>query len=346
MYRLNNTHIKNLFRDIGHRLPSETTCRRTILQLSEDELKQIRNAVNDKQVFFIVDESTLSVTQYLNILVGSLETPHVSYLYDCQPLKCAPNSNIIAQAVDDAVRNLGINRSFFCLLLSDAAKYMIAAGITLKSLYPKLFHVTCVAHLLHNCAMKIKSHFENVDQLIAKVKTVTIKSKTRQAKFSAINYPPQLVPTRRGRWLNVALYYAKVLPEVKAIVESFVGSGILVTQAKFSLQKSGLAGQLLKIIDQYERLVKLIEKMENAKYAIKEAVRAIQELDYGEETCNIKQYIKKRMQNNDISDLINMERQDISPAVHHMLQNSQPTSASVEKSFCMLKNSVGQEQKV
>ena len=177
LYKLDNTHIKNLFRDIDQRLSSETTCKRTALQLSEDELKRIRNAVHDKQIFFIVDESTLSGTQYLNILVGSLETPHVSYLYDCQPLKCAPNSNIIAQAVDDAVKNLGINRSFFCLLLSDAAKYtrMIAVGITVKSLYPKLFHVTCVAHLLHNCAMKIKSQFENVDQLIAKVKAVTIK---------------------------------------------------------------------------------------------------------------------------------------------------------------------------
>ena len=83
LYKLENTHIKNLFRDIGHRLPSETTCRRTALQLSEDELKRIRNAVYDKQIFLIVDESILSGMQYLNILVGSLETPHVSYLYDC-----------------------------------------------------------------------------------------------------------------------------------------------------------------------------------------------------------------------------------------------------------------------
>ena len=141
LYKLNNTHIKNLFRDVDLR-------RRTALQLSEDELKRIRNAVHDKQIFLIVDESTLSGTQYLNILVGSLETPHVSYLYDCQPLKCSPHSNIISQAVDDAVRNLGINSmSFFCLLLSDAAKYVIAAGITLRSLYPKLFHVTYVAYL-------------------------------------------------------------------------------------------------------------------------------------------------------------------------------------------------------
>ena len=48
LYKLNNTHIKNLFHDIGHRLPSETICRRTALQLSEDELKRLRNAVHDK----------------------------------------------------------------------------------------------------------------------------------------------------------------------------------------------------------------------------------------------------------------------------------------------------------
>ena len=105
--------------------------------------------------------------------------------------------------------------------------------------------------------MKIKSHFKDVDQLIAKVKAITIKNKTRQAKFSAIGYPPQPVPIRRGRWLNAALYYTKTLPEVKAIVETFVGSGILVTQAKVSLQKSGLAGQLLKIKDQYKCPVSL-----------------------------------------------------------------------------------------
>ena len=122
---------------------------------------------------------------------------------------CALNSNIIAQAVDDPVRNLGINRSFFYLLLFDAAKHMVAAGTTLRSFYPKLFQVTCVAHLLHNCAMKIKSHFEDVDQLIVKVKAITIKNKTRQAKFSAIDYPPQPVSTRWGTWLNAALYYAK-----------------------------------------------------------------------------------------------------------------------------------------
>ena len=77
--------------------------------------------------------------------------------------------------------------------------------------------------------------------------------------------------------------------------------------------------------------------MQTAKYTIKEAVRAIQELDFGENICNINQYIKQRMQNNNISEIINMERHDISQAVYHMLQNSQPTSVSVDRNFSMLK---------
>ena len=43
------------------------------------------------------------------------------------------------------------------------------------------------------------------------------------------------------------------------------------------------------------------------------------------------------MQKNHISEIINMEKQDISPVVFHMLQNSHPTSASLERSFSMLK---------
>ena len=100
----------------------------------------VDNAVRNLGInrsFFCLLMSDILVTSahyWKNKMKWSLETPHVSYLYDCQHLKCAPNSNIIAQVVYDAARNLGINRSFFCLLPSDAVKYMIAAGITLKFL--------------------------------------------------------------------------------------------------------------------------------------------------------------------------------------------------------------------
>ena len=72
-----------------------------------------------------------------------------------------------------------------------------------------------------------------------------------------------------GKLVKCCLVLRKNLPEVKAIVESFVVSGISVTQAKVSLQKSGLVGQLFKINDQYECLFKLTEKMGIAKLPLK-----------------------------------------------------------------------------
>ena len=148
-----------------------------MLHLSAIEILRIRNAVHEKQIFLVADQTIPSGIQYLNILAGSQETPHVSYSYDFQP---APNSNSTAQAVDDTVRFLGINRNYSCLLLSDAAIYVAAAGAILKSLNPKQFHVTFVARFLHNCAMKVKFHFEDVDQLIAKVKLTTVKTKSNK----------------------------------------------------------------------------------------------------------------------------------------------------------------------
>ena len=74
-------------------------------------------------------------------------------------------------------------------------------------------------------------------------------------------------------------------------MECFEESNILVTQAKVNLQTTGLATQLLKIKDQYEILVYLLDTMERAKYTIKEAVQAIQEIDFEEDNCSINRYI-------------------------------------------------------
>ena len=70
---------------------------------------------------------------------------------------------------------------------------MVFAGAILKFLYPKLFHVTCVAHLLHHCAMKVKFYFEDVDQQIAKAKSAAVKYKTRQAKITNGSSPQPVV---------------------------------------------------------------------------------------------------------------------------------------------------------
>ena len=51
-----------------------------------------------------------------------------------------------------------------------SAKYLAAAGVTLKFLYLSFFPRHAL-HMLRSCAMKVRSHFEDVNQLIFKVQT-------------------------------------------------------------------------------------------------------------------------------------------------------------------------------
>ena len=109
LYKLNSKHKESLFRGIGHNLPSEGTCRKTMQRLSEDELQRIRITIQvytTNEYFWLLMRALYLGIQYLTILRGSLQTPHVKYFFVCQPLPCEPNSNSIAQAADDAVRSL------------------------------------------------------------------------------------------------------------------------------------------------------------------------------------------------------------------------------------------------
>ena len=72
LYKQNNKHIKNLIHDIGNSLPTETNCRKIVLQLCANELQRIRNAVHDKSIFLVVDESTQSGTQYIKIDIHTI----------------------------------------------------------------------------------------------------------------------------------------------------------------------------------------------------------------------------------------------------------------------------------
>ena len=143
--------------------------------------------------------------KYINVLVGDAAEPEKTYIVDCSIVETV-NQHIVAAKIDDCIKKLDAPRSRFVLLLSDAASYMMASSAALKLLYPNLFHVTCTAHLLHNCAEKVRSHFKDVDNLIACVKASTVKNKTRRQMFINIGSPPELIVTRWGSWLHAAEY--------------------------------------------------------------------------------------------------------------------------------------------
>ena len=95
---------------------------------------------------------------------------------------------------------------------------MVSAGKTLHQFYQNLFHITCDVHLIHNCARKVRNHYE-IDQLIARVQNAIVKNKTRSNDFDNIGKPPNTIITRWPSWLNAALYFSINLSEVRGIMK-------------------------------------------------------------------------------------------------------------------------------
>ena len=180
-----------------------------------------------------MDEAEIAKQKYISVLVGSLDAPNQTFLVDCHPLDSGSNvnSSIILHTVDGILRQLEIKRENFSLFLTDVARYMSLAGKTLKKLYPSLMHVTCVAHLLHNCAMRVRAHFINIDEIIATIKAATIKNKDRKKDFhdAGLLSPPEHVITRWATWLRAALYYRENLAAVRTIVNNRTSAGLLVS---------------------------------------------------------------------------------------------------------------------
>ena len=87
--------------------------------------------------------------------------------------------------MDDFFKEMNVAGGYFLFLLSDAASYILKATKTLKAIYPLLVHLSCTAHLLHNYAEHIRTHFKDTYILIASIKAEAVKNKDRCIVFTA-----------------------------------------------------------------------------------------------------------------------------------------------------------------
>ena len=274
----------------------------------------------------------------MNVLCGKLAEPSKTYLCKTVILESSIDSSKVCQIVDDVVKLYSIERNNFHLLISDAAPYMIKAGKQLKIFYPKLFHTTCLSHLVHNCCLRIKSYFSKVDNLIATVKAATVKNQIRREMFREIGFPPDPVVTRWGSWLEAAIYYSENLPAVKRIVNGFSDSGILVEKVKAAVADENLISDLLVISRTYSKLLDMIFKFESSEFSIKDAYESLKNIRFENDPVGLKQYIESRLDKSDCKLIMEMQNENISPTEYDLLQSCQPTSAAVERSFSIAKN--------
>ena len=67
-----------------------------------------------------------------------------------------------------------------------------------------------------------------------------------------------------------------------------------------------------------------------------EAYGLLKKMQFNDDPCAIKDYIKKRPSNSDLETMINCINLTIKPISYALLQKAKPTSAAVEKSYSML----------
>ena len=186
-----------------------------------------------------------------------MDAPKVVFLIGCLPLESSSNVNscIILHTVDDVLRQLGTKRENFALLLTCYLRCMSLAGKTLKKLYLNLMHVTCIAHLQHNCAMRVRAFFKNIHDVVVTIKAATIKNKDRKNDFGegGLPSPPFPVITRWVTWLRAALYYSENFSAVRTITNNWTGEGLFVSRAKEAINVDGLVPDLIRI-NQYGTL--------------------------------------------------------------------------------------------
>ena len=212
---------------------------------------------------------------------------------------------------------------------------MSLAGKTLKELYSSLMHVTCVAHLLHNCTMHVCAHFKNIDEVIATINAVTIKNKDHKKDFhdAGLPSPPDPVITRWATWLRAALYYSEKLPAVCTIVNNWTSAGLLVSRAKDAINVEDLVPDLVKIKSIPDSSSQRRVLRRGSACTITEAYRLLKNMQFDDDLCAIKNYIKKRLSSSDLETIINCTNLTIDPT-SYALQWAQKMFTSFPQKKC------------
>ena len=149
--------------------------------------------------------------------------------------------------------------------------------------------------------------------------------------------PSPRILTRWGTWLEASFFYSENFEIAKQIVSSFEDGGKLVERAKEANADQDVFSELRQIFSYYREIAVLIKEITNSSNTIVAAVEAIQNLCFNDDPCQIKQYIQKRLATgSDILKIVNGSA--VKLPEHFPAKLAQPTSASVEHYFSILRN--------
>uniref|UniRef100_A0A2S2QQ22 DUF659 domain-containing protein n=2 Tax=Sipha flava TaxID=143950 RepID=A0A2S2QQ22_9HEMI len=157
---------------------------------------------------------------------------------------------------------------------------MIKAANALEVLYPKMIHLTCLAHALHRVAETVRCQYPDVDLLISTMKRIFLKAPSKieifKNNYPNIPLPPQPIITRWGTWLQAVNYYSKFYDEIKNMVSMLDSEyATSISKGKEIFERPNIKSALSYIVSNFSFLDESISKLENTKISLSESIKII-----------------------------------------------------------------------
>lgn len=290
--KLCNEHfVKFLEKYTKENIPGESTLRKNyVSRLYTETLMKLREKAKKQYIWVSLDETTDVDSRYVaNFIFGILgveEECGKSYLLTMKVLT-ETNHSTIAAFFNDSLNLLwpeGISYEKVQLVCTDAATYMCKAMVGLQVLYPKMIHVTCLAHGLHRVAELVRSEYAQVNSLISSIKKVFLKAPSRVALFRntagpGVPLPPSPIVTRWGSWIEAATYYAENFETVQATVEKLdPDEAQCIKSAQDALKQKTIKEDLIFIHTNLKCITEAISKLETKGLKLVDSVNLVEEV--------------------------------------------------------------------
>jgi hypothetical protein len=343
MHKLENP----VFREFIEKYTLRKCPSRKILQdnyldgIYEETLQKIRNEIGESKIWVSIDETTDTCGRYVaNVIVGALNESKAekSFLLTCEQLE-KTNSTTIAQlfsAALDLLLNGEQQYDRVLLLVSDGASYMLKAGRALHVQYPKMIHVTCVAHGLHRVAEEIRAKFVDVDHVISNVKKVFLKAPYRIQAFKeklSIPLPPQPLITRWGTWLDAALYYSKNFEAIKKFIEEELNGedAVSIRLSQELLNKPNIKRDLAVISTSFSTFSKILTILEEHGLSLDAALSHLTAVEQQFETLSGSELdtIKAKLANI-VSKNVGLGKLRMIQAIEQASESQQPLTSDID----------------
>lgn len=272
---------------IKYKIPDPSTLwKYNLTPLYVKTIEMIRNKLKDQNIWVQIDETEDSMKRKVaNVIIGSLNTDLnecQKFVFDMNFLEKTNSSNIV-QTVNKALNLLwpdGIRSEQILLLITDAAPYMKSAGNTLCDTYPKLTHITCMAHALHNVCEYLIVQYKDVNRLITCGKKVFKKAPNRINLFkemhSEIPLPPEPLHTRWGLWLHAIKYYYLYFEQFSDVVQKLdPEESAFIEEVQELINSSNIKNEIAFIYCNFYCICDAITKLETSGLSLSDSLEII-----------------------------------------------------------------------